>query len=196
MITWAYQVPHLRGAVVRAQSAAVAALYRRHFGPGLRVFGLPIIAVAPQSVLTVGHRATLISVSAFSEIGVAHACVLRTLDAGSRLSVGDDVGMSGCSIVASESVTIGDRVLLGADVIVADTDFHPVRPEGRRWSRRGVARAPITIEDNVFLGARSIVLKGVTIGADSVIAASSVVTRDIPPGVVAAGTPARVVGTI
>jgi len=71
-----------------------------------------------------------------------------------------------------------------------DSDFHDLSPEGRHF---GPASAePVVIEDNVFIGSRAIILKGVTIGRDSVIGAGSVVTRSIPPRTVAAGNPAKV----
>jgi maltose O-acetyltransferase len=70
------------------------------------------------------------------------------------------------------------------------TPTHPVEPEPRRagWE----AAKPIVIGDNVWLGGGAIVLAGVTIGADSVVGAGAVVTRDVPPGVVVVGNPARV----
>jgi maltose O-acetyltransferase len=87
-------------------------------------------------------------------------------------------------------ITIGDDVQIGPNVQLL-TPTHPVDPDLRRakWE----AAEPITIEDNVWLGGGAIVLAGVTVGTDSVIGAGSVVTRDIPAGVVAVGQPARVV---
>lgn len=140
--------------------------------------------------------AVLVSASEFSELGVPHPCVLRTLRPEAELLVGDDVGMSGCSLCATERVVIGDRALLGAGVNIADTDSHPTRVEGRRWSREGVGVATVVIGDDVFLGERAIVLKGVTVGDGAVIAAGAVVTRDIPAGAIAAGVPASVVGSV
>jgi maltose O-acetyltransferase len=71
-----------------------------------------------------------------------------------------------------------------------DNDFHSLEPEKRQVKPPS---APIILEENVWLGARVIVLRGVTIGKGSVIGAGSVVTKDIPPGVLAAGSPARVI---
>ena len=102
--------------------------------------------------------------------------------------------MSGCTVCAAQRVTIGDDCLLGVDVLIADTDFHRVAPEGRRWRRDGVRTAPVEIGDNVFIGARAMVLKGVTIGEGAVVGAGSVVVDDVPAGAVVAGAPARVLG--
>jgi acetyltransferase-like isoleucine patch superfamily enzyme len=88
-------------------------------------------------------------------------------------------------IVASQSVTIGRDCKIARDVIIMDTDQHPL-PGAELVS------APVVIEDRVWIGARVIVLKGVTIGHDAVIGAASVVTKDVPAGALVAGIPARV----
>src|SRR6266545_6803203 len=87
-------------------------------------------------------------------------------------------------------VTIGDDVQIGPNVQLL-TPTHPVEPEARRakWE----AAEPITIGDNVWLGGGVIVCPGVTIGANTVVGAGSVVTRDLPPDMIAVGNPARVV---
>ncbi|SFD59295.1 maltose O-acetyltransferase [Klenkia taihuensis] len=87
-------------------------------------------------------------------------------------------------------VTIGDDVQIGPGVQLL-TPTHPVDPVRRR--ERWEGSAPITIGDNVWLGGGVVVLPGVTIGHDTVVGAGSVVTRDLPPRVVAVGNPARVV---
>ncbi|MEY3130582.1 MAG: hypothetical protein RLY12_954 [Verrucomicrobiota bacterium] len=97
-------------------------------------------------------------------------------------------------VYAEDSVTIGARCLIGDAVLIYDSDFHDLSPDDRR---HGVAaKAPVVLEDNVFVGSRAIILKGVTIGKDSVIGAGSVVVRSIPPGVIAAGNPAKVIRTL
>jgi acetyltransferase-like isoleucine patch superfamily enzyme len=78
--------------------------------------------------------------------------------------------------------------------LIADTDFHPLRPSERHDSQKAFAEAkPVQIMENVFIGTRVMVLKGVTIGEGSVIGAGSVVTQDIPAGSIAAGNPCRVI---
>ena len=83
-------------------------------------------------------------------------------------------------------MTIGDWVLIGWDVTITDTDEHD-------WPGLGRRCAPVTIGDNAWIGARSIILKGVTVGEHAVIGAGSVVTRDVPPYALAAGSPAKVI---
>ncbi|HEY6795298.1 MAG TPA: acyltransferase [Kineosporiaceae bacterium] len=121
--------------------------------------------------------------------------VIRTLAPKARICIGPDVGMSGGSICSAVSVVIGRGSMLGADVTIADTDFHPIDTEDRRYRPlpEGNASDAVVIGNNVFLGTRTVVLKGVTIGDNSVIGAGSVVTRDIPGNSVAAGQPAKVI---
>lgn len=157
------------------------------------LFGLPIISRAPSSSVTIGDRVVLCSDSRFTALGVNHAVILRTLRRGAEIRLGNDVGLSGTVICAAQRVEIGNNGLIGANVTITDTDFHPLDPHGRRYSRdeSKIRSAPVRIEDNVFVGAGSTILKGVTIGANSVIGAGSVVTASIPPNVVAAGNPCR-----
>jgi serine acetyltransferase len=95
-------------------------------------------------------------------------------------------------------IEIGNECLLGANVIIADTDFHSLNPNRRRFNNnpKEIAAMPIIIEDNVFIGAGSIILKDVRIGKNSVIGACSVVTKDVPQGVVVAGNPAKILRKI
>lgn len=164
----------------------------------LRLYGLPIVSMAPGSSIRLGQASVLCSHPRYTALGVARPVVLRTLRSGASISLGRECGLSGTVICAAQSVSIGDECLFGADVQVVDTDFHPIRPDGRRHNNRAedIASAPVLIGRNVFIGARSIVLKGVSIGDDAVIGAGSIVTKDIPAGMIAAGNPARVLGPV
>ena len=112
---------------------------------------------------------------------------------GASLAIGNDVGMSSTRMWIHDSVTIGDNVKVGACVLITDTDAHPLDYLARRTSNEGTKSAPIEIEDDVWVGAHSIILKGVTIGARSIIGAGSVVTKSIPADCVAAGNPCKVI---
>lgn len=165
---------------------------------GARFQGKPIVSLASGSRIRIGERCVLCSDSQINALGINHPVVLRTLRPGAEIVIGADTGMSGGSICAASSVRIGAGCLLGANVTVADTDFHPINPANRRYNRNpdDIGVAPIVIGDNVFIGADTFVLKGVRIGVNSVIGAGSVVTRDVPENVVAAGNPARVIRPI
>lgn len=106
------------------------------------------------------------------------------------IGIGDGTYLNrGVEIVAAAFVEIGRDCAIGRDVIIMDSDQHALPGED-------FVVAPVTIGDRVWIGARAIVLKGVSIGHDSVIGAGSIVTRDIPPSCIAAGQPARVLRTI
>jgi acetyltransferase-like isoleucine patch superfamily enzyme len=162
----------------------------------ITLYGTPIVSMTERSAVRLGERVILCSDSRFTALGVNHPVVLRTLLPGAEIILGDDVGISGGSLCASVSITVGDGTMFGANVTVADTDFHPVIHPRRRYAPLAEAdHAPVRIGRNVFIGTNTIVLKGVTIGDHAVIGAGSVVTRDIPARAIAAGNPCRVLRT-
>jgi len=165
------------------KAVVAAAWYLRtatEVGPRVRVYGTPSIQNGGR--LIIGDRVRLVSTITKIQLGVEST---GTLEIGSRTYIN-----YGCSIAATELVRIGARCNLGTYVIMMDNDYHRLEPE-RRDERP--PSAPIILEDNVWVGARAIVLRGVTIGEGSVVAAGSVVTRDVPPRTVVAGVPAKIV---
>lgn len=116
----------------------------------------------------------------------------RNTDAKVFIGDGTWINNNFTAIAEHSSITIGQRVLIGANVEILDSDFHGLNINDRGLSRADWAK-PVVIENDVFLGSNVRVLKGVTIGKGSVIANSSVVVKDIPPGVIAGGNPARVI---
>lgn len=167
-------------------------------GQGATFHGMPLVSLTQDSRIEIGDRVVLVSDCAFTALGVSRPTILRTLQSGASISIGDDTGISGGTICAASRVTIGKRCLIGADVKIADTDFHPLKPEGRRYNNRleDIAVKPIDIGDDVFLGTGAIILKGVKIGAGSIIAAGSIVVSDVPERSIVAGSPARMVRMI
>lgn len=161
------------------------------WGTSWKLHGIPIIQRHRRATITLGDRLTLRSTVRSNPLGVNHPVILSARRPGATLLIGDDFGMSGGSIVAEDSITIGCRVCVGANTVITDSDFHAIAVHDRRLVRAG-RTAPIVIDDDVFIGMSVLVLKGVTIGSGSVIGAGSVVTHDIPPGVIAAGNPAQV----
>lgn len=161
-------------------------------------YGAPIISMSRDSNVVIGDRVAMASDSRFTALGVSRPCILRTLRPGAKIFIGDDTGMSGAVICAAVQVSIGKQCLIGADVMIFDNDFHPTASEGRRYSNSDVSveSAPVFIGDNVFIGTRSIVLKGVSVGRNSVVGAGSVVASNVPENVIVAGCPAKVVGHV
>jgi acetyltransferase-like isoleucine patch superfamily enzyme len=152
-------------------------------GPRVRVWGTPVISNLGR--LLIGNRVRLRSTVVAIEIGVGH---------GALLEIGDNVLINyGCSLGVTQHVRIGNRANIGTHVTVIDNSFHEIDPNRRN---EAPPSAPVILEENVWLATRVIVLPGVTIGANSVVGAGSVVTHDIPPNVLAAGLPARVIRSI
>lgn len=117
-----------------------------------------------------------------------------------RITIGNNVGLSSTRMWIHDSLTIGNNVKIGGAVLLIDTDCHELNyqvrngslPAGDGWGET-IKSAPIVIEDDVWIGAQCIVLKGVTIGARSIIGAGSVVTKSIPADCIAAGNPCKVI---
>lgn len=129
-----------------------------------------------------------------NSIGLIQPCVFNISSSGSRIIIGNNVGISGSTINATTTITIGDNVLIGSGCLITDTDSHPLHWKDRLEERNELTRrSPITIEEDVFIGARCIILKGVTIGKGAVVGAGSVVSKDIPPFAIVCGNPAKVV---
>jgi acetyltransferase-like isoleucine patch superfamily enzyme len=148
-------------------------------GPRVRLWGIP--AIKNEGRLLLGDRVRLASEISTLELNVGP---------GATLQIGDRVLINhGSSIGATQLVRIGDGCNIGSQCILIDNAFHELDPERRNEQP---ASAPVILEDNVWLATRVIVLPGVRIGRNSVIGAGSVVTRDVPPDVLAAGIPAKV----
>ena len=121
------------------------------------------------------------------------------LEKGAFIEVGDNVGMSSPCLWAYKFIKIGNSVKIGADTIIMDSDAHSLDYLQRRngaTDRPNAQSKGITIEDDVLIGTRCIILKGVSIGARSVIGSGSVVTKSIPADCIAAGNPCKVIKRI
>lgn len=118
-------------------------------------------------------------------IGINRPCVISTLNPNAKLKIGNNCGLSGTVINCFHHVSIGNDVMIGANSLIMDGDWHLEDP------RAGDSKS-IILEDNVWIGEGVKVLKGVRIGRNSVIGAGSIVTKDIPDNVFAAGNPCKV----
>lgn len=150
-------------------------------GEKVRVWGKLVVRnYGGEGGMKIGNRVQIVSTIAKTELVAANGL----------LEIGDGTFINyGCSIAANKLVRIGKNCNIGTYVIMMDNDFHRLEPERRYEFPES---EPIILENNVWLGARVIVLKGVTIGEGSVIGAGSVVTKDIPPRSLAAGMPAKI----
>jgi acetyltransferase-like isoleucine patch superfamily enzyme len=158
--------------------------------------GRPLIKCAPGGTIKLGKKLVVVSDSNFNGLGVFQPVVMCVADDGGVIEIGDDVGMSGCSINAREKIYIGHRVLIGSGALIFDNDAHPINPTNRRYAKEDIKSRPIIIHDDTFIGARAIIMKGVEIGEGSIVAAGSVVTKSVPPFTIVGGNPARVIKEI
>lgn len=111
---------------------------------------------------------------------------------GGVLIIGSNSRINGVHIGVTNKIVIGLNVRIAPYTIILDSDFHEV---GNHMSEDGKTE-PVIIKDNVWIATRATILKGVTIGENSVVAAGAVVTRNVPPNTVVAGVPAKVIKTI
>lgn len=118
---------------------------------------------------------------------------------GASLIIGDNCGFSSVCLWAHQSIVIGNYVNIGADTILLDSDAHSLSFRDRRVDELDIknkVNKPIIIGDDVLIGTRCIILKGVQIGARSIIGSGSIVVSDIPEDCIAAGNPAKVIRRI
>jgi len=176
--------------MVRMHGRLQTAWARRFLEPRFAACGPHLDAVFPWFVevygpnIRIGRCATL-------RTSRGHRLSLTTwtsADREGRIDIGDYVLISpGTRILSSDSITIGSNTMIAGEVYISDSDWHDIYD---RTSERSQHR-PIVLEENVWIGFRAIIGKGVRIGENSIIGAGSVVTRDIPANVIAAGNPAR-----
>ncbi|MCD6425881.1 MAG: acyltransferase [Anaerolineales bacterium] len=163
------------------------------WGRGWRILGAPLIQRYSGSSIQIGDRVILRSWVSSNPVAPYHPVFLSTRSAEAEIILGGDVGITGGSIIAAQRVEIGNRVLVGGNCLITDTDFHPLDKKERMQEPKKINSRPVMIGDDVFIGTQSIILKGSSIGTGSIIGAGSVVSGKIPANVVAAGNPAVVI---
>jgi len=191
-----YGARNVRGAVGGLWGRMVLRGLGVDYGRGLVIHSAPFVHRSKGATIRLGHDVTILNTIEENPAGIAHRTALCASRPGAKLLIGNHVGISGGILVAWQQIEVGDFVNMGAGAAIYDTDFHPLDPQLRFRGPQGTLVAPVSIGPYAWLGARSIVLKGVTIGEAAVVAAGAVVTRDVPPWTVVAGVPARVVATI
>lgn len=162
-----------------ARELATAPLYLRDatsVGRGARTLARP--RVENLGRLVIGKGTLIRSINVPVELAVGK---------GAELEIGDESFLNyGVSVGAMGSVRIGSRVRIGPYVMIIDTEFHNIYDRATMPPPR-----PVVIEDDVWLGAKSSILPGVTIGRGSIVGVASVVKSDVPPFTIVAGVPAR-----
>lgn len=173
-----------------------AALFGIELESGVTACGPVILGRWPGSRIRLGAGCSLVSSSRRATASTLYAPVrLRTYAPTARIELAEGVQLSGTAITArSCTISIGRDSMLGPNCVITDSDFHAHWPaETRHIEPAFELDRSVTIGANVWIGMNSLILKGVSIGDGAIIAAGSVVVRDVPPKAVAAGVPAKIV---
>lgn len=142
--------------------------------------------------IKIGKNCIYRSSATSNRIGLNHRCIISATplqDSTCKIEIGENCGFSGTSIWCFKSIKIGNNVRCGANTLIMDGDAH-------FEDSRTLPPRPIIIHNNVFIGANTVVKKGVTIGENTVIGMNSVVTHDIPANSIAVGCPCKVIRKI
>ena len=170
-------------------SRFISAWWGVSLGRACTFYGLPCFRRHPRSRITIAENCEFLSSHASNLIGVNRPCIISTLAEGAVIEIGVNCGFSGTVIGCATRIIIGDNVMCGANTLITDNDWH-------RGDPRTGPDMPVVIEKGVWLGVNVTVLKGVTIGENTLVGAGSLVTRSLPANVIAAGSPAKVISQI
>lgn len=168
------------------------------FYPDYIAHGRPVVNINLKGNCRIGKKLIINSGKYYNMIGRQQQCFF-IVGPNANLVIGDNLGISSSAIVCHTSITIGDNVKIGGNVAIYDTDFHPLDSNKRNADPEdfsGVITLPVIISNNVFIGAHSVILKGVTIGENSIVGAGSVVSKNIPMNQIWAGNPAKFIRDI
>jgi acetyltransferase-like isoleucine patch superfamily enzyme len=158
--------------------------------------GLPRIRIQRPGSILIGEHVTLNCRVMSNLAGISQPSILQCISEG-RISLGDGSGLSGVILSSRSHISLGQRCNLGVNARVYDHDFHSLNHShrtDRRTDQSHTKSAAIEIGDDVLVGANVIILKGVTIGSRSIVAAGSVVTKgDYPADSLIGGNPAKVI---
>lgn len=172
------------------QIANIIKLRIRHIPYGKRFSTVGALFIRGTGSISIGENVTINSCLEANPIGGDTKTILYAKGYG-EIVIGNNVGISNSAIVALNMIRIEDNVLIGGSNRIYDHDFHSLQYEDRViGSDTNVKSAPVIIKEGAFIGANSIILKGVTIGKHSVIGAGSVVTKNVPDNEIWAGNPA------
>lgn len=149
------------------------------------------IKIFKNGLIFLGRKVKINSGPAYNPIGGDTRTVFSVAK-GAKLTIGDYSGLSNSTIVCREEVTIGSYVNVGGGCKIYDTDFHALDPQQRMNKKTDIGKnRPVRIDDHAFIGAHSIILKGVHIGKNAIIGAGSVVSKSVPDNQIWAGNPAK-----
>lgn len=175
------------------------------YGKKLLLKGAPFIFNKKGANLSIGDNCVIKSSFMSNLVGLYSKTIIVTRAEGAKVTIGDNVGISGATIYARKEITIGDNTCIGGNVKILDNDFHPIEWEERNrilMDDKGgdatdlIPAKPISIGKNCFIGCNSIILKGTKLGNGCVVGAGAVVSGVFPDNSVIAGNPAKVLKTL
>lgn len=171
------------------------------YGKNLLLKGMPVIFNKDGATLSIGDNCVVKSSFLSNLVGLYSKTIIVTRAPEAEVVIGNNVGISGATIYARKSISIGDNSCIGGNAKILDNDFHPIE-----WEKRNrllndpnggdsdlVLAKPIVIGKNCFIGCNSIVLKGTVLGDGCVVGAGAVVSGKFEANTVIAGNPARVI---
>lgn len=158
-------------------------------GNKIKFYGNMKFKKANGSTIAMGNRCVFRSSFSSNLLGINKPCIISACLPNAKIQIGEKCGFSGTSIFCFSSITIKNNVRCGANTMIFDGDAHLSDP-------RTPSPRPVIIGNNVWLGANVIILKGVTIGDNTIIGAGSVVSKSIPENVIACGNPCKIIRTI
>lgn len=165
------------------------------YGKNMRIFNKIYLIKESSATIYIGNNLMFTSGEAFNPLcRNIRGCIYAAEKA--QIQIGNNVGISSACIWANKNITIGNNVKIGGDCILIDTDAHCLNHTIRRnniTDTKNAQSSPIIIGDDVLIGTRCIILKGVVIGSRSIIGAGSIVTKSIPADCIAAGNPCKII---
>lgn len=172
----------------------------------------PNVRLGVNTLITANHAFKRFQSKAPDALVIGNSCTMDgvhfALGAEGRVTIGDFCYFTNAILLCEMEVRIGNYVVIGWNTTIADTDFHPIAPAeriadalacsplGKGRPRPPIARRPVIIENDVWIGPNATILKGVHIGAGAWIEAGSLITRDVPARARIVGNPAQIVGEV
>ena len=156
--------------------------------------GFTVVYAFPGSIINFKGRGTIFNSHELSNlVGLSQRMIL-VARYGGVITIGSGCGISGSTIYAMDNISIGDNVLIGGNCKIIDNDFHSLSPSKRHNQKpEDIKKRPITIGNDCFIGANSIILKGTVLGRNCVVGAGSVVSGNWPDNSIIAGNPAKLI---
>ena len=183
------------------------AINKIKYGKKLKLKGIPFIYNKKGADITIGDNCVIKSSFLSNLVGLYQRTIIVTRVKGAKISIGNNVGMSGVTIYARKEITIGDNTCIGGNTKILDNDFHPIEADKRNELLLGsapeggqkadwIGTRPVHIGKDCFIGCNALILKGTELGDGCVVGAGAVVAGKFEAGSVIAGNPAKVIRKI